>query len=230
MEFGGIQKVTLLDYPDKTACTLFTIGCNFSCPYCQNSSLLKPTGNEKTQSQLEIIDFLKTRQGLLDGVCISGGEPLLQDDLDTFLKEVKELGFSVKLDTNGAYPERLEKLMKTGVVDHIAMDIKNTPEKYALTIGMHEYDVTPVEKSMDLLRKAAIPYEFRTTVVREFHTADDLLSIAKWISGAEKFYLQSFTDVDGVLQSGLHNYSETEMQGFLSRIIEILPTAELRGV
>ena len=229
MEFGGIQKVTLLDYPDKTACTLFTNGCNFNCPYCQNSSLIDPAGSEQTQSTSEVISFLKTRQGLLDGICISGGEPLMQNDLDTFIEEVKELGFLVKLDTNGSYPKKLEKLIKSGAIDYIALDIKNTPEKYALTIGMPEYDVVQVEESMDLLRSGTIPYEFRTTVVREFHTGDDLLSIAKWISEAEKYFLQNFENIDGVLQGGLHSFSAAEMQKFVEKVRTILPAAELRG-
>ena len=236
MIFGGIQKLTLLDYPDRTACTLFTVGCNFKCPYCQNTSLIDFIGDEDKKgsaqklSESEILGFLKTRQGLLDGVCISGGEPLLQNDLESFIYAVKDLGFLVKLDTNGSCPEKLEKLINSGAIDYVAMDIKNTPEKYALTIGIPGYDTAPVEASISLLYKGTVPCEFRTTVVREYHNGDDLLSIVRWISGAEKYFLQSFVDSEGVAQKGLSGYSDDQMQQFLSSIIKVLPAAELRGV
>jgi len=253
MVFGGIQKLTLLDFPEKTACTVFTVGCDFNCPFCQNSALIgqvglaqtdinQPQGEQpnshgaraqtrnKNHTAADILDFLKTRQGLLDGVCISGGEPLLNDELEAFIDEVKALGFLVKLDTNGSNPAKLEKLIKAGKIDYVAMDIKNTPEKYAQTIGVPAYDISPVEKSMNLLRSGAVPYEFRTTVVREFHSGEDIISIANWISGTVKYYLQGFVNSDGVSQKGLHGYSREEMEQFLDSITPILPTAELRGI
>jgi len=230
MVFGGIQKLTLLDYPEKTACTLFTVGCNYSCGFCQNTSLIDPFKNEYSISEMEILSFLEKRQNLLDGVCISGGEPLMYDNLDSFIDKVKTLGYLVKVDTNGSYPDKLEKLLVSGCVDYIAMDIKNTPEKYALTIGIADYDISPVIKSVDLLRSCLIPYEFRTTVVRELHTGEDLVSIARWLSNAKKYYLQTFVDSEGVLQRGLHSYSDEEMLEFLSKIKEILPNSELRGI
>ena len=229
MVFGGFQKLTLLDYPEKTACTLFTAGCNFSCPFCQNASLINPNGSNQTQSIPEILKFLKTREGLLDGVCISGGEPLIQDGLSAFIDEVKALGFLVKLDTNGSFPGKLEKLIASGKIDYIAMDIKNTPEKYAETIGLPVYDITPVKDSITMLLAGKVSYEFRTTVIYEFHTADDLISIASWISGAGKYVLQQFADSEGVKQSGLHSYSAEEIQQLLLGIKEILPNTELRG-
>jgi len=230
MVFGGIQKLTLLDYPDRTACTLFTIGCNFRCPFCQNVSLIRPTGEGQTFGASEILDFLKTRQGLLDGVCISGGEPLILEDLGAFIDKVKSLGFYVKLDTNGSYPRRLKNLAESGRLDYVAMDIKNTPEKYPQTIGLPEYDVSPIEESIAFLCSGAIPYEFRTTVVRRFHTQDDLLTIARWISGADKYFLQGFVDSGEVLQSGLTAYSKAEMQRLLNSVKKELPVTELRGV
>jgi len=241
MVFGGIQKLTLLDYPDKTACTLFTIGCNFNCTYCQNSSLIETAGNksktgrgrsrQKVQSisESEVLDFLKTRKGLLDGVCISGGEPLIQDDLEAFICEVRNLGFSVKLDTNGSVPQKLEKLIVSDAIDYIAMDIKNSPEKYALTTGLPGFDISPVKESKNLLLSCKVPFEFRTTVVREFHTEEDLLAIAGWISGTGKYFIQSFKDSEGVLYSGLHNYSNDEMYRFLENIRKVIPSAEFRG-
>ena len=230
MIFGGIQKLTLIDYPDKTACTLFTIGCNYRCPYCQNSSLLDTAGAMQKITASEVFDFLETRKGLLDGVCISGGEPLLCDDLESFIAEIKALGFPVKLDTNGSYPQKLKKLLNSGALDYVAMDIKNTPAKYALTIGVPGYDTSPVEESISLLCSSTVPHEFRTTVVKEFHTEDDLTAIARWISGKEKYFIQGFKDSEGVLYSGLNGYSDVEMNLFLEKINKVLPNAGLRGM
>jgi len=230
MVFGGIQKLTLLDYPEKTACTVFTVGCNFRCLFCQNSSLIDPSGSIERIDESDILSYLETRRGLLDGVCISGGEPLMQDDLDVLIDKIREMGFLVKLDTNGSYPDKLEKLLFTGRLDYVAMDIKNSQEKYSSTIGIHGYDISPIKKSINLLQTSTIPYEFRTTVVSGLHTGEDLLSIAQWISGARKYYLQVFTDSDGVVQSGLLSYSDTEMRQFLSDIKEIQPNTELRGI
>ena len=153
----------------------------------------------------------------------------MNDNIDVFIHEVKELGFLVKLDTNGSYPQKLEKLLASGKIDYVAMDIKNSPAKYALTIGLPDYDITPIEESIKLLLPGTIPYEFRTTVVREFHTVDDLTSIARWLSGAEKYYVQGFIDSEGVQLRGLHDFSEEEMQGILLSVKAVLPTAELRG-
>jgi pyruvate formate lyase activating enzyme len=239
MIFGGIHKLTLLDYPEKTACTVFTIGCNFLCPFCQNVSLIVEvedcgTGGQvhcpaqKTITESEILEFLTTRRGLLDGVCIGGGEPLLHENLEGFIDKVRALGFLVKLDTNGSFPDKLEKLIKSGKIDYVAMDIKNTPEKYAKTIGLPDYNIAPIEKSIQILRTSAIPYEFRTTVVRDLHTLEDLLSIARRISWADKYYLQGFINSGGVLQKGLSAYSDTEMQLFHDELKKILPVTGLR--
>jgi len=235
MVFGGIQKVTLLDYPEKTACTLFTAGCDFRCPFCQNSSLMSSDTDEHSNvnrqyiKASEILDFLRTRQGLLDGVCISGGEPLLQNGLSDFIKDVKEMGFSVKLDTNGSLPDKLKMLIASGTIDYVAMDIKNTPEKYALTAGLSEIDTSLIKESADILLSNVISYEFRTTVVRDFHTEEDLVTIAKWISGAKKYYLQGFVNSDEVLKNGLTGYSNKEMHKILDSVKQVLPTAEARG-
>lgn len=230
MLFGGMQKLTLLDYPDKTACTLFTAGCNYRCPFCHNGSLVFPAGKSDWVDEGEILMFLETRQGLLDGVCISGGEPLMHQELSGFIKKVKAMGFSVKLDTNGSFPEKLKKLVGSGLIDYVAMDVKNTPEKYAKTVGVSGYDVAPIQESVSFLLEGSIPYEFRTTVVREFHTAADLLSLAGWIAGADKYFLQNFIDSEDVLQKGLHGYSKPELEGILGEIRGLLPSAELRGI
>ena len=229
--------MTLLDYPGFTACTVFVSGCDFACPFCQNASLIE---HKRTVPLCSPLDFLKTRQGLLDGVCISGGEPLLQDGLESFIDKVKELGFLVKIDTNGSNPQKLKKLIESGKIDYVAMDIKNSPEKYAQTIGLPNYDITRIEESINLLLTgtqseakpgtSTIPFEFRTTVVKEFHTEEDLLSIARWISGAKMYFLQKFVDSDDVKQKGLHSYSDKEMQQLLNAVKTLFPTAELRGM
>jgi len=188
----------------------------------------------------EIFDFLKTRTGLLDGVCISGGEPLIHDDIDDLIDEIKALGFLVKLDTNGSCPDKLEKLINTGKIDFISIDIKNSKKKYAQTINIPGYDISPVEESIKLLRTNTIHHEFRTTVVKEFHNSEDLCSIAHWISGAStktssgggliKYYLQKFIDSEGVLCSGLHAYNDEEMREFNNIINKIIPGSQLRGI
>jgi len=236
MVFGGVQKFTLLDYPEKTACTLFTKGCNFRCPFCQNSSLIYSDNAEKSDDSVqmisasEIFEFLETRRGLLDGVCISGGEPLLHDELGKFTEEVKTMGFLVKLDTNRSKPDKLRKLIASGTIDYIAMDIKNTPEKYAQTAGLPDLNISLIEESVEILLLSTVPYEFRTTVVRELHSSADLVSIARWLSGAGNYYLQGFVNSDGVPQNGLHGYSDKEMNQFLDSVKKVLPSAELRGV
>ena len=256
MVFGGLQKLTLLDYPGFTACTAFVAGCDFACPFCHNTSLIEGTKGDGTfwsrddqnvsSPFVPILDFLKTRQGLLDGVCISGGEPLLQEGLESFIDKVKELGFFVKIDTNGSSPDKLKRLIESGKIDFVAMDIKNSPVKYAQTIGLPDYDVTAIEDSINLLRTGTIPFEFRTTVVKEFHTEEDLLYIARWISGAStqvtsdakppqisgevKYFLQKFVESDGVKQKGLHSYSDKEMKQLTNVVKTVLPTAELRGI
>ena len=235
MVFGGFQKVTLLDYPGKTACTLFTTGCDFRCPFCQNSSLVCPDMAEQaskdvqTITESEILSFLKTRHDLLDGVCISGGEPLLHNELGSFIKDIKEMGFLVKLDTNGNHPDKLKELIESGLIDYVAMDIKNTPEKYAMTAGIPDIDISAIEESVKILLSGIAAYEFRTTVVREFHTGEDLMSIAQWVSGARKYFLQRFVNSDGVLTNGLQGYSDEEMHQFLVTVKSVLPTAEIRG-
>ena len=179
MIISGFQKLTLLDFPGPTACTVFTCGCNMRCPFCHNTPLVLGTAEEH-YSEDEIFSFLKKRQGLLDGVAITGGEPLLQKDIIAFIKKIKELGYAVKLDTNGSFPERLQEIISEGLVDYIAMDIKNCKEKYSLTAGA-DIDFALIEKSTELIKNSGIPHEFRTTVVRELHTEEDIISIARFL-------------------------------------------------
>lgn len=235
MLIGGIQKLSLLDYPGKTCCTVFTIGCNYRCPFCHNASIIQGQIQEEIQPGQtippeEILAFLQKRRGLLDGVCITGGEPLLQRELEDFIHEIKALGFAVKLDTNGSYPARLRQLIQSKAVDYVAMDVKNTPDNYGRTIGVSNFDVSPVNESISILLSNKVPYEFRTTVVREFHTGEDLIAIARWVRGAEHYYLQSYVDSKDVLMPGLSSYTKEEMQAFLELVRPILPSSELRGI
>lgn len=230
MNIGGIQRLSLLDYPDKTCCTIFTVGCNYRCPFCHNASIICNSVPENGILQEEVIEFLKRRKGLLDGVCITGGEPLLQDQLESFIREIKSLGFLVKLDTNGSLPRKLRLLIKTGLVDYVAMDIKNSPDSYGQTIGINNYNLDLIKKSVDLLLSNIVPYEFRTTAVRQLHTSKDMLAIAQWIKGAEHYYLQNFVDSGDVLESGLSGFSREEMQDFQELIRPIIPSVELRGI
>lgn len=214
MNFFGLQKLTLLDYPGKVACTVFTGGCNFRCPFCHNASLVLRPGECKAITDSEILSFLKKRQGVLDGICITGGEPLMQNDLEEFIKQVKSLGYFIKLDTNGSYPDKLENLLNTGLVDYVAMDIKNSKEKYGETVGIENYDVAPIEASVELLMKCGIDYEFRTTLVRELHSEDDMVAIGKWISDARAYYLQNYKDSGDIIKSGLSGFEKEEIMQF----------------
>lgn len=230
MRIAGLQKLTLLDYPGITACTVFTAGCNFCCPFCQNGSLVRPGEAEEACTGDELLAFLKKRAGLLDGVCFSGGEPLLQPDLAEWMARAKALGYRVKLDTNGSFPGRLRALVERGLVDYVAMDVKNSPEKYAETAGLRLLDLAAVRESAAYLLSRPVEYEFRTTVVREFHEREDFLAIGRWIRGAERYFLQGFVDSGDLLRSGLHACTPEEMRGFLAAAREGIPAAQLRGI
>ncbi len=231
MVFAGFQKLTLLDDPAHVSCTLFTQGCTFKCPFCHNSELIDINAEPFERiTEESILDFLKTRQGILDSVSITGGEPLMQTELPSFLKKVKELGFDIKLDTNGHFPERLKKVADEGLIDRVAMDIKNCPEKYAETIGVSNFDLEPVKESISFLMCGSLPFEFRTTVVAEFHTEEDMIKIAEWVSGGENYFLQSFVDSGNVLQSGLHAVEPEKMRRFAEIMKPMIPKIALRGI
>ena len=182
MFLSGLQKMTLLDYPGKVACTVFTAGCNFRCPFCHNASLVLPDRLEQHVTEDEVFTFLKKRTGILDGVAVTGGEPLLHREIPDFLRRVKDLGFLVKLDTNGSFPDMLEALISEGLVDRVAMDIKNSPALYAETAGIPDLDLSRIEQSKNLLLSGIVDYEFRTTVVKGLHTAESLVEAAEWIA------------------------------------------------
>jgi len=192
MKIGGFQKVTLIDYPGKIAATVFTVGCNFLCPYCHNPELVEgqKIKNQPIIKEQEILDFLKTRQGLLEGVCLTGGEPTLQNDLPDFIRKIKELGFLIKLDTNGSSPLMLEKLLTEKLIDYVAMDIKAPLEKYKKIVG-EKINLEDIQRSVELTRQAP-DYEFRTTILPKLHSKKDILSIGRWLQGSKKYYLQQF--------------------------------------
>lgn len=230
MIISGLAKLTLLDYPGKTACTVFTGGCNFRCPFCHNAPLVIGADAGGRLSEEDVLSHLKKRQGILDGVCITGGEPLLQKDIAGFIAKIRELGYSVKLDTNGSFPEKLSMLAEKGLIDYVAMDIKNSKEKYPMTVGIKDFDVAPICESVEFLKTGALPYEFRTTVVREFHTADDFLAIGDWLTGAKKYFLQAFSDAGELIQDGLHGVEKPEMQAFAELLKPKIECVELRGI
>ena len=230
MKICGFQKMTMLDFPGKVACTVFTGGCNFRCPFCHNALLVTDIDNDNTFDEDEIIAYLYKRKGIIDGVCITGGEPLLQKDITEFLRKVKATGMPVKLDTNGSYPKKLKELVSEGLVDYVAMDIKNSKEKYALTVDLPDFDLGKVEESVSFLLSDTVDYEFRTTVVKEFHTQEDIVSIAEWIKGAKKYFLQGFVDSGNLIGSGMSALKPQEMVDFCTKAQEIVPNTVLRGV
>lgn len=229
MLIKGLQKTTLLDFPGKVACTVFTGGCNFRCPFCHNASLVTRLDDAPDISEQEVLSYLSKRKGILDGVCITGGEPLLQTDIIPFLQKIKDLGLLVKLDTNGSKSEVLEKIISMGLVDHIAMDIKNSFDKYAMTCGLDDIPQN-IDKSIDLIMNCGIPYEFRTTVVKELHDPDDIRKMAERIKGANGYFLQGFIDSGNVLGGPFSAYSSEEMEQLLKIAQQYIPNASLRGI
>ena len=230
MKIAGFQKLTLLDFPGKTACTVFTWGCNLRCPFCHNAGLVTEPLTDSVTTD-ELYAFLRKRVGLLDGVCVTGGEPLLQPDLPDFLLPIRDMGYAVKLDTNGTNPEKLRELCESGLIDMVAMDIKNCPEKYAATAGTERISIDAVHRSVRyLMQQGKIPYEFRTTVVRQYHTAEDFAAIGKWIRGADAYFLQNFRNTGQLIDNSVSGFTPSEMRQFLEIVRKDVPNAALRGI
>ncbi|MBR5233338.1 MAG: anaerobic ribonucleoside-triphosphate reductase activating protein [Clostridia bacterium] len=230
MIFHGFQKMTMLDFPGYVACTVFTPGCNFRCPFCHNSLLVTRMNDSEMYMEEDILSYLKKRQGVIDGICISGGEPLMHDDIFDFVKKVKDLGFLVKIDTNGSFPDKLQKLIDSGNIDYVAMDIKNCPDRYAETVDIPGFDFEPVRKSVQILLSGKVKYEFRTTIVKEFHTPQDMVEIGKLIQGADKYFLQHFIESEGNIQQGLTPLCREEMENLRLSVVRFVKSAELRGI
>ena len=231
MLIKGLQKLTLLDYPGKMACTVFMGGCNFACPFCHNASLV--LGNRVKESatmpEEEFFSFLRKRQGILEAVCVSGGEPTLGGDLISFLNNIKKMGFLVKLDTNGYKPDVLKNAVSLGLCDYVAMDIKNSPDMYGITVGIENFDVKPIMESVDFLMSGKVDFEFRTTLTRELHQQNDIIEIGKWIKGPEKYFLQTFKDSGDLIASDFGGYDEKETKALLNLLLPYVPNAQIRG-
>ncbi len=234
LKIAGLQKLTLLDFPGKVACTVFTSGCNYKCPYCHNASLVLTGNTQSSYTYLdmeEITDFLEKRKGIIDGVVITGGEPTIQHGLEDMLEKIKKYDVSIKLDTNGSHPEVLKRLTAKNLIDYIAMDIKNAPEKYAETSGLPDIDLGRIEESVSFILGSGKDYEFRTTLVKGIHQIEDIKDIAEWISGAEKYFLQQFKDSgDLIVPRGLSAFSPEEMNDYADTARQFVETVELRGI
>ena len=228
MNVQGYQKLTLLDFPGRTACTVFTGGCNLRCPFCHNAGLVRTPLAEPNRTD-EVLEYLRKRRGILDGVCVTGGEPLLQPDLEDFLRKVKEMGYAVKLDTNGMLPQRLAGVLATKLVDYVAMDIKSSPDGYPAATGT-DADVSAVSDSLSILRGSGIPFELRTTAVRGIHTEADFDAIGQWIGDVPAYFIQRFVDSGQLLGSGCEAFSSEEMERLLTTVRVYTPSAQLRGV
>lgn len=231
MKIAGIQKLTLLDYPGTVACTLFTQGCNFRCPFCQNASLVLPEQYPDPLSTDETLDFLRKRYGILEGVAITGGEPLLQPDIADFLTRVKEIGYRIKLDTNGTNPDALAELIEEGLVDRVAMDIKASPDGYHVAAGLSCVAVDRIDKTRALLMSGRTPFEFRTTVVNGIHTDEEMRKIAEWIAGDEEYYLQQYRESGEIVdRTGLTSPDETQMRHYADIVRAFVPNVQIRGL
>lgn len=228
MEFGGLQKLTLLDFPGRVACTLFTNGCNLRCPFCHNATLVLRPGTDEI-SEEEVFAFLEKRRGTLDGVAVTGGEPLLQPWMPEFLRRVRAMGYAVKLDTNGCFPDRLRGVLEEGLADMVAMDVKNSPERYGITVGRENFDLNPVMASVDLLRNSDVCHEFRTTVVKGLHRPEDLAAIGRWLGPVPRYFLQNFKDSGDLLTQGFEAFSEPELDALLAAVRPYVPAAAIRG-
>ena len=230
MIISGVQKLTLLDFPGRTACTVFFAGCNFRCPFCHNAILVERPQEAGSVLVEDFFDFLKMRKGLLDGVAITGGEPTLNKDLPEFMAKIKELGYAVKLDSNGTNPEMLEKIISEGCVDYVAMDIKNCKEKYAQTAGIDNRFMERVERSVDLLMQNKVDFEFRTTVVKQLHTVEDMIKLSEWIKGDEKYFIQAFKNSGDLIDANMDSIDYDDYARFLEVIKPQLPNSSIRGL
>ena len=230
MKIYGLNKTTLLDYPGKVAATIFLGGCNFRCPFCQNSSLVLNPSAQPEIPVKEVLSFLKKRKGILDGVCITGGEPTLSPDLPELLREIRTLGYPIKLDTNGAHPDLLKTLTEQNLIQMTAVDIKACPDNYLALCGLVHPELDAVKETVEFLKNGTLDYEFRTTVIRELHSEKDFIEIGQWLTGAKAYYLQAYRDSEEVLQPGFSSYTRKELEHFREILKRTIPLVELRGI
>ena len=230
MKIKGLQKLTLLDYPGKVACTVFLGGCDFRCPYCHNMDIVLDSEEEDFIDTDYLMSFLKKRSSMLEGVCITGGEPRMSSDIEDFIRQIRDMGYSIKLDTNGSYPEKLRDLVSKGLVDYVAMDIKHSLEKYTAAAGCAGALVEKVKESTAYLLEGHVPYEFRTTVAKPLHSVSDFESIGKWIGGDSPYFIQCFAERPTVPDKTLTAPERAELELMLDTAKKYLPRAELRGI
>lgn len=230
MQIHGLNKTTLLDYPGHVAATIFTGGCNFRCPYCHNASLVITPDASPSIPSSEVLAFLEKRKNILSGVCITGGEPTLQSDLGMFLSEIKKMGYLIKLDTNGTNPDMITTLFQKGLLDYVAMDIKSSQKGYLNATGGTTVDLKSVDDSIRFLMSAPINYEFRTTLVKELHGNEEILSIGKWIEGAKAYYLQPYKDSPNTICKGYHSPTQEAINQFVSLLKPYVPSIKVRGI
>lgn len=229
MVICGYEKFSMVDYDEKIACTVFTGGCNFRCPFCHNAPLVVGNVAKERMDEQEVLDYLCKRKGLVDAVCVSGGEPTLQPDLQDFVKRVRDMGYLVKLDTNGTRPDVVKELLDKGLLDYVAMDVKNSPEKYAQTVGLDSVDISSISKSIELIKTSGVAHEFRTTLIKEFHSASDIEKIADWISGADAYFMQKYKDNEGCISHGFTAFDKSELEPFVSIMSNKVKKTGTRG-
>jgi len=230
MTISGMQKLTLLDYPGNTACLIFTQGCNFRCPFCHNRDLVENEIEHEIIDEKEVFKYLEKRKGILDGICITGGEPLLQRDIEDFISKVKEMGFKVKLDTNGSSPFRLKSLLDKGLLDYVAMDIKNDFLNYDKTSGIERINIENIKRSIDIIENSNVEYEFRTTIVKELHNMFQLEQICKYLGPNVRYYIQNYKDCDTVIQKGLSGFDNDELINIQNQLRMTNPNVMVRGI
>lgn len=229
MEIYGLEKMSMVDYDGKVSATIFTGSCNFRCEFCHNSPLVLDFLNLPQIPEEEVLSYLEKRKNLLDGVCISGGEPTLCKDLPIFIEKIKNLGYSVKLDTNGTNPELVKTLNQNGLVDYFAMDIKNDRENYAKICGFEKFDTSKIEQTVDYFLSGKADYEFRTTLIKEYHKTENIIKIAKWIKGANKYFLQKFKNSESCIKTNLSAVEDEEAVNFKDILQKYIPNTYLRG-
>ena len=230
MYICGYQKTTLLDYPGHVAATIFTGGCNFRCPFCHNADLLLKPDKASPITEEEIFTFLQKRKNVLSGICITGGEPTLQSDLTDFIRKVRDLGYKIKLDTNGYRPDVILALLKDNLLDYIAMDIKSGFSNYANVSGVPNLDISKIKESISIIENSGIDFEFRTTVVKDLHCEQDFYEIKEMLSSDSSYFIQSFKDSGNILTPGLTSCDIDTLNQYLTIIKNKLPNSKLRGV
>lgn len=230
MNIQGFQKLTLLDFPGKMACTIFTAGCDLRCPFCHNATLVINPPKESAYPEEEILSFLDKRKGVLDGMAITGGEPLMQPDIEDFITKVREKGYAVKIDTNGTFPDRLISLVEKGLVDYVAMDVKSSKEGYPQCVGIGNYDLSKIEKSIDFLKQGRVDYEFRTTVAKGLHTTEDIEKMGEWLKGSKRHFIQAFKDSGDLIGFGLEPFGKEELNRMCEIMKKYVPECSVRGV